>query len=192
VLFRSLQANVWKNVDAILSERSSTTSLLVIFYNFPDLVAPKPRMRLNNVQYLGLSFADRDLFAFITPLIITGQQSAVVQTSVKSSALEGEITEGSLSVFFQFIEMGRKTGCLLIRDNAPYGMVYFENGRVIYAACKEKQGQVALFDIFHLAKGEFRFLADKLPAERNCSISIMEILMELAKTQDEAASHRLR
>lgn len=187
-----LQAGVWKNVDAILSERSSTSNLLVIFYNFPDLAAPKPEMRISNVQYLGLSFADRDLFAFITPLIITGEQSAVIQTSVKSSALEGEITEGSLSLFFQFIEMGRKTGCLLIRDNTPYGMVYFESGRIIYAACKEQQGQPALLEIFRLTRGQFRFLADKLPNEPNCSISIMEILMELAKTQDEADGHRLR
>jgi hypothetical protein len=187
-----LQPGVHKNIDMILSDRPSSMNILVIFYNFPDPSAPKPQLRFQNVHYLGLSFTDRELFNLVTPIIITGEKSKAIQTSVQSSALEGDITEGSLSAFFQFIEMGRKTGCLLVRDKEPYGMVFFEGGRITYADCKEHTSQAALVDLLNMKSGRFRFLADKVTDNKNCNISTMEILMEWAKTQDEAHSNRLR
>ena len=48
-------------------------------------------------------------------------------------ALEGSLTEVSLADICQLLAMGRKTGCLTVRDQGSFGYVYFEAGRVIHA-----------------------------------------------------------
>lgn len=48
-------------------------------------------------------------------------------------ALEGSLTEVSLADICQLLAMGRKTGCLTVRDKGSFGYVYFDAGRVIHA-----------------------------------------------------------
>ncbi|NNF26373.1 MAG: DUF4388 domain-containing protein, partial [Gemmatimonadetes bacterium] len=48
-------------------------------------------------------------------------------------ALEGSLAEVSLADICQLLAMGRKTGCLTVRDQGSFGYVYFEAGRVIHA-----------------------------------------------------------
>ena len=49
-------------------------------------------------------------------------------------ALEGSLAEVSLADICQLLAMGRKTGCLTVRDQGSFGYVYFEAGRVIHAS----------------------------------------------------------
>ena len=48
-------------------------------------------------------------------------------------ALEGSLTEVSLADICQLLAMGRKTGCLTVRDSGGLGYVYFRKGRVVQA-----------------------------------------------------------
>ncbi|MDH3222425.1 MAG: DUF4388 domain-containing protein [Gemmatimonadota bacterium] len=48
-------------------------------------------------------------------------------------ALEGSLAEVSLADICQLLAMGRKSGCLTVRDQGSFGYVYFEAGRVIHA-----------------------------------------------------------
>ena len=52
-------------------------------------------------------------------------------------ALEGSLAEVSLADICQLLAMGRKTGCLTVRDQGSFGYVYFEAGRVIHATVPE-------------------------------------------------------
>jgi hypothetical protein len=187
-----LETDASKSVETMLSAVSSADKTLIIFFNFPNPGGEKPATRFAHVRYLGTIFTDRDLFDVVTPFIAAGDKAKAAATGAQSSALEGDITEGSLVGFFQFIEMGRKTGCLLVRDKTPHGMVFFEGGRITYAAARELEGMAAIADILAMKSGKFRFLADKLPESKNCSFSTMEVLMEWAKTQDEVHGDRLR
>jgi len=173
-------------IQKLLLDRSATASYLVIFYNCPNPLQSKRDTRLRNAFFLGLSFTDRDVFKLITPHLITHEKETRIQKSVHASALEGKITEGSLSALFQFIEIGRKTGCLLLENEGPAGMVYFEQGNPTFASTGQQTSSRAVYSVLDLRSGRFRFVADKYPSEKNCTLSTMEALMEWSRRQDEA------
>jgi hypothetical protein len=181
-----LDNNVKKAVESVLLNRTSTANILVIFYNVPDAASMPQSQVIPNAQYLGISFSDRDVFKLVTPLILTESETKSVRRSVESSALEGEIGQGSLIEVMQFIEIGRKTGCLYIIIEKPFGLLYFEQGRLTYAASQAKQGRDAVFEILGLTTGRFHFVLDKVSESKNVNLSTLEILMEWTKMVDEA------
>jgi uncharacterized protein YraI len=178
--------NVKQAVESVLMNRTSTANILVIFYNVPDVASVSESQIIPNAQYLGISFSDRDVFKLVTPLILTESETKSVRRSVESSALGGEIGQGSLIEVMQFIEIGRKTGCLYIVIEKPFGLLYFEQGRLTYAASQAKQGREAVFEILGLKTGRFHFVLDKVSETKNVNLSTLEILMEWTKTVDEA------
>jgi uncharacterized protein YraI len=181
-----LGSNVVQGVESVLTNRSSTMNILVIFYNVPDVQAVPQSHVIPNAHYLGISFSDRDVFKLVTPLIMTESETKSIRRSVESSALGGEIGHGSLIEVMQFIEIGRKTGCLYIVIEKPFGLIYFEQGRLTYAASQSKQGRDAVFEILALKTGRFHFVLDKVSQTKNVNLSTLEILMEWTKTVDEA------
>ena len=48
-------------------------------------------------------------------------------------AIEGNLAHVGLADICQLLAMGRKTGCLTVKDEGNLGYVHFEAGRVIYA-----------------------------------------------------------
>jgi hypothetical protein len=105
----------------------------------------------------------------------------------EESALEGNIAESNLPEVLQFIEIGRKTGCLQLEDGGPLGIIYFMEGRIVHAAAIDNHsGRDAVNFILGLQQGSFRFLLDKHPKVRDLDLSTIEVLMEWTKTSDEA------
>ena len=49
-------------------------------------------------------------------------------------AIEGALSDVSLADISQLLAMGGKTGCLSLTDQANFGYIYFEDGRVVYAS----------------------------------------------------------
>jgi hypothetical protein len=181
-----LESNALSSLESFLSDRTSTSNILVIFYNVPDSQPLPPHKELPNVHFLGFVFSDRDIFKLVTPLIITETETKAIRRSVETSALGGEIGHGSLIEVMQFIEIGRKTGCLYIVIDKPFGLIYFEQGRLIYAGTQTQQGRDAVFEMLNLKKGHFHFVLDKTTQTKNIDLSTLEILMEWTKTVDEA------
>lgn len=179
--------NIERDIEGLLTDRTSMANVFVLFYNVPDPQKVEKQHSLPNTHYIGLALSDRDIFKAVTPLIIAGHHSKSVRTSIENHALEGGISQGSLSEVMQFIELGKKNGCLLIDSSGPYGMMYFNQARIVYAATKEKTATDAIYDMLSLQKGNFRFILDKMPAATNINISALEILMEWAKKEDEAS-----
>jgi hypothetical protein len=181
-----LESDALSSLESFLSGRTSTSNILVIFYNVPDSQALPAHKDLPNVHFLGILFSDRDIFKLVTPLIITETETKAIRRSVETSALGGEIGHGSLIEVMQFIEIGRKTGCLYIVIDKPFGLIYFEQGRLIYAGTQTQQGRDAVFEMLNLKKGHFHFVLDKTTQTKNVDLSTLEILMEWTKTVDEA------
>lgn len=175
--------------EHLFSQRTSTANALFIFYNVPNPESIPPSKILHNVHYLGSVLTDRDIFKLITPLIITSEKAQTIQKSVKSAALEGEIAGGNLLEVLQFIEIGRKTGCLLVDTGHPFGLIYFTSGRIVYAAAENLDGRDAVYSILNLKSGKFRFVLDKIPKTTNVNLSTLEVLMEWTKALDEAHGH---
>jgi hypothetical protein len=133
-----------------------------------------------------LIFSDRDIFKIVTPLIMTEKYHHTVKNSVQTSALEGDIRLGNLLEVMQFIEIGKKTGCLYITMSSPFGLIYFEHGRVTYAASKTALGKDAIFEILNLKEGHFHLVLDKVSQTKNVNLSTLEVLMDWTKVKDEA------
>ncbi|MDG5814933.1 DUF4388 domain-containing protein [Chitinispirillales bacterium ANBcel5] len=176
-------------IERMFSQHPSASNALFLFYNIPDPSSVHLQSVLPNIGFLGLTFSDRDIFKLVTPLIITAEKSMNIQKSVKSSALEGIIKDGNLLEVLQFIEIGSKTGCLMIETKSPFGLMYFNRGRIIYAATPKSQGKKAIFSILNLKSGKFRFVLNKTPKSANLNLSTLEILMEWTKELDEATGH---
>jgi len=185
-----LDPNIIRETETVLiSNKMFSANMLVIFFNVPDAVAQIHNLKIPHVYFLSVAFADRDIFKLVTPLILAGADNATksIRNSVEASALGGEIGDGNLIEVMQFIEIGRKTGCLyIIQQDKPFGLIYFEQGRLTYASCKDVQGSEAVFEILKQKNGHFHFVLDKTTTNKNVKMSTLEILMEWTKAEDEA------
>lgn len=178
--------NILTSLERLFATMPGSEHVLFIIYNVPDPTSMRPSRILPNMTYLGSSFSDRDIFKIVTPLIVS-ETNRNMQKSVQSSALEGEIGDGNLLEVLQFIEIGRRSGCLLIETERPFGLIYFTDGRIVYAAtAKGITSKDAIFAILNLKAGKFRFVTNKRPKTANLNLSTLEVLMEWTKALDEA------
>ena len=156
---------------------------LAIFYNVPDPSAIPLIPVLLRAYHLGVQFSDHDISKLITPTMLSRSSTK----APAASALEGDIAEGNLPEILQFIEIGKKNGCLLVETDSPVGMIYFGQGRIIHAAAANGlAGRDAINVLLALKQGHFRFLLNKQPKTSDLNLSTLEVLMEWTKTVDEA------
>jgi len=165
-----------------------------LFYNVPDPTSVPPYKALRNVNFLGISVVDRDIFKVVTPLLVhqaTAESVKDIQKGVQRCALEGEIDGGNLLEVLQFIEIGSKTGCLMIETKGPFGLVYFNDGRITYAAAKGPDGNPihgveGVYEILNQPIGKFRFITNKQPKVANLNLPTLSVLMEWTRQKDES------
>jgi hypothetical protein len=170
-------------VEILFAGIESKRLPLAVFFNVPDLSDIPMIPVLLRAYHLGSSFSDHDISKLITPTML----SKTSPLSGAVSALEGDIAEGNLPEIMQFIEIGKKTGCLLIEGETPLGMIYFGQGRIIHAvAANSVSGRNAINALLGLKEGRFKFLLGKQPKVCDLSLSTLEVLMEWTKTVDEA------
>jgi hypothetical protein len=179
---------IFVKIENLFSRLSSTSTVTYfLFYNVPDPSKVPQSKVLKNVSFLGPTISDRDIFKIVTPIIVnTGQETKNVQAGVQRCALQGEISGGNLLEVLQFIEIGSKTGCLMIETKGPFGLVYFNNGKIVYAAAARGQGVDAVYAILNQPSGKFRFILNKFPKNANLNLSTLSVLMEWTKEKDEA------
>jgi len=175
------------DLDRLLMDVTTPESVLVIFYNIPGELIARQNLRIAHVQFFTSRISGKELLKNITTFLThRGRRTAIqIRRKVPASALEGELREGSLSEVFQMVEMGAKTGCLIVNNLGPFGMVGFENGLITYAATKSHKERDAVMDILNLSTGDFKFIANIPPKSRNCTIATIEVLMSWAQKKDE-------
>lgn len=181
-----LGPSIADEIEIPLSEDPQTASVPVVYYDVPPDVPQSRHPRIKNVHYLGTEISDRDLFSIIQSHTMGVKLAAIERKTDDSSAIEGDIGEGGLSSVLQLLEIGQKNGCLLIKQEKPAGMIFFEMGNPVYAATKNAAGEKAIYELLDLKSGHFRFAGDKKPPERNCTISTMGVLMEWSRVKDES------
>jgi len=181
---------IFAKLDNLFARMTLASVPCFLFYNVPDLSVTPAGKALRSVSFLGLTVSDRDIFKVVTPLIVQSGDSDKsqknIQKSVQRCALEGEIAGGNLLEVFQFIEIGSKTGCLMVETKGPFGLVYFRDGMIIYAAAAKGQGIEAVNAILDLPSGKFRFITNKQPKQATICLPVLGVLMEWAKVKDEA------
>lgn len=183
------EKNVISRIEQFFTNVSGAAKIAVFVFNHPDPTSDYQSSVFQTIILLGIAFSDRDIFKLVTPIITSSDSGKDVQKSVKSSALEGEISQANLLEVLQFIDMGRKTGCMLVECGRPFAIIYFYQGRIIYAQAQELTGKDAVFGVLNLKEGNFRFIQNKVPKTSNVNLSTLEVLMEWTKALDEASGH---
>jgi len=184
----NFETAIFAKIENLFSRLSAGANTHFLFFNVPDPSAVPKSNVLKNVNFLGITVSDRDIFHVVTPILVqhAGQSAKDIQKSVQRCALEGEIAGGNLLEVLQFIEIGSKTGCLMVETKGPFGLVYFQDGRIVYAAAAKGQGVDAVYDILNLPSGKFRFITNKQPKTTNLNLPTLSVLMEWTKEKDEA------
>ncbi len=182
-----LEKNIQNAIVSIFSSSKTTATIEVVFYHVPN---PSPTIQVINTiihaHFLGMTLSDQDISKIIVPLLKLNNKEKRFTESIQATALEGEIQKGNLAEVLQFIEMGKKTGCLYVVKETPFGIIYFEHGQVVYAASPNDQGKAAVLQMLDLTSGHFHFVINKASPTKNISISCLEIVVEWTRIHDEA------
>jgi hypothetical protein len=184
----AFDANVADEVEIILVVNPRTMKVPIIYYDVPNPAkAAERKARLPHAYYLGPEFTDRDVFKIVQQHTQGTSVAAIQRKGDDGSSLEGDISgEEGLGAVLQLLEIGQKSGCLLVRRESPVGVIYFEAGNPVYARTSAQLGEKAVYELLDLKSGGFRFMTDQKASERNCSITTMGVLMEWARLKDEA------
>jgi CheY-like chemotaxis protein len=128
------------------------------------------------------------------PLLIAGAPDAAhVEEEPEPETPPGEapLFAGQLSTIdvpqiLNFIEPKRLTGKLTVTDGKREGAVYFLDGACHHAKLIEIEGPDALFLLFHLKEGAFRFNTCEVVPERTIQGNVTALLLEGLRQMDMA------
>ena len=111
---------------------------------------------------------------------------------LRNPALTGALTDWSLVDVIQLLDLGRKTGAIVVhghRDADPIeGQITFVEGAIHHARNGKSDGIDAVFELFSATDGTFRFTnLDEVPP-RNIYLSNEHVIMEGIVRQDTSRS----
>ena len=102
------------------------------------------------------------------------------------SVFAGRLDLFDVTRVLSIIEPLKLTGILKVSDSKHNGTIHFEKGAVRHAELNDITGPDALFLLFHLKKGSFRFDLDPPSQERTIEGNTTALLLEGLRQMDEA------
>lgn len=171
-------------INSILKEQMFAADFILIFYNVDESFNKKMGYFVDRTFYLNSDFTISDFNNFLS--IVKAKSNDKMQINDKSNShLEGKIMEDTLPEIFQMMDLNKKTGCLIVENNHPFGMIFFEDGIITYSITNTQVAEMAVFEILTMKHGRFHFLTGKKPLSRHMELSVVEVLLERAKYIDE-------
>ncbi|MBI3832114.1 MAG: DUF4388 domain-containing protein [Planctomycetes bacterium] len=116
------------------------------------------------------------------PQETAGSQAEPATTSI----FRGKLGAFDIVKIMSMLEPLKLTGTLVVTDEKREGRIHFVDGSVRHANMNEMIGPDALFLLFHLKKGDFRFEPGEPTAERTIQGNTMGLLLEGMRQMDEA------
>ncbi|HKL82228.1 MAG TPA: response regulator [Desulfobacter sp.] len=110
---------------------------------------------------------------------------ATIRASLRSDP-KGKIEGFSTTAFLQMIEMEEKTCTIQVKSAEDVGFLFFRKGRLIAAATGDKRGEDAAYDILNWKDSAIQITHADLEKRIEINRSLMHILVEAARRQDEA------
>ena len=104
----------------------------------------------------------------------------------KGAIFTGQIGTLDVTKILGMLEPLRLTGLLRVADGKRLGRVHFVEGCVRHAEMNEIEGPDALFLLFHLKSGNFRFDSSPPPQRQTIAGNTMQLLLEGMRQMDEA------
>lgn len=101
--------------------------------------------------------------------------------------LWGNLKDFSLPDVIQLVGFGRKTGVLSVEYDTGSSMLFFQDGHVVHAKNGSLEGEQAVYELFHVLEGEFKFQADKEAPRQTIHMDPTNLVMEAARLLDESS-----
>ncbi|MBD3418573.1 MAG: DUF4388 domain-containing protein [Chitinivibrionales bacterium] len=177
--------NVINHVEQMISGKPLLVNIPLIFFNAPKTERRAQSRTMLKVFYFSDAITDTDIFRIASLRVATFAENEDVRTLKSVSALEGGISQESILETMQFIEVGRKSGLLVVKKQGHYGSIAFQEGIIVYAQTQRSEGKEAAIEMLDLKDGYFRFTMNQSPKERNCSLLPVAVLMEWTQGRDE-------
>ncbi len=98
---------------------------------------------------------------------------------------EGNLEDLTLVEVIQLLNLNKRSGTLRV-ESQENGVLVFQKGELIHAACGALQGEEAVNKLVTFKTGIFRFEPEMLQVEKNISGSTMNVLLEACRLMDEA------
>ncbi len=109
----------------------------------------------------------------------------IAEIAKKALSLEGDLKVFSLPDLMQFICTANRTGYLVIDNNGEDARIYFRKGEIVHSMASGMVGKEAVFRLFNLTSGAFRFEAGDFEVEESIHLPWQHVIMEGARQTDE-------
>ncbi|GBE14238.1 MAG TPA: response regulator [Proteobacteria bacterium] len=164
-----------------LKSLPETSSIPFIFLSAKKDVDEKVvGLEMGADDYITKPFSIKELKAKVRSII-----KKVSELHVRGS-LEGLLSEIDLVEIIQLIDMGQKTGTLILDNMENTGRIYFEKGEALFAQTGQWTGPDALFSLLSWKEGKFRLDPAVAGVEPNMDRGRgQEMLMEGVRLLDE-------
>jgi hypothetical protein len=99
--------------------------------------------------------------------------------------LDGNLEDFPLADVLQLINMGSRTGVLVITKNGLTARIWFERGQAVHAQVGELDGEKAVYETFNWREGRFTFDTDAVTDLRTINLDCQNLIMEAVRRLDE-------
>jgi pSer/pThr/pTyr-binding forkhead associated (FHA) protein len=116
------------------------------------------------------------------------EKTILIERPALAQLFQGSLAEFPTFAVLQILEMGRKTGVLVIESDQGPGKLWLCAGAPVHAETKLQKGFDAAIAVVNMATGKFSFEAQREAPERTIQASVTELLLEASRLQDESAA----
>lgn len=109
----------------------------------------------------------------------------------RPAGFSGAMSLEGLPDLVQLFAISGTTGALKIARSGSSGAIWFDRGGVVHAEQGALSGALAFYEILGWVDGEFSMDRRSEPPTRTITVSVMELLMEAARLQDESEREAL-
>jgi hypothetical protein len=99
--------------------------------------------------------------------------------------LEGNLKDFDLSDILQLIQLGKKTGALVVQAGTDEGTIYFSDGTAVHAKAGESTGDLAVNRVLRWRQGTFAFRADETTTYHSIQTPLQHLVLDAARQIDE-------
>ncbi|MCW5830351.1 MAG: response regulator [Deltaproteobacteria bacterium] len=156
-----------------------------IFLTSQRSVEDKVRgLELGVDDYLTKPIYIRELIARVR-LLLQKKEKETLERVDQQNMFQGALSDLGVVDLLQTIEIGRKTGLILLTSGDKSGVMYVQNGRVIDSICGNLRGARAVYRLLTWNDGAFKIDFKPVYRQETIELSTQALIMEGMRRLDE-------
>ncbi len=170
-----------------LSKYKSTSSIPLIFLTYKN----DPNYMLRGLRLGAEDFITKpynvDLLFIKIKKILDRESKKKEETTIEKRGVHGTLLDMGILEIIQILGTGAKTAKITVTRGNQEGVIYMQNGQIIYAELGDELGEDALFRMMSWNDGDFIIESTNVkPPEKNIFTSNEILLLKVMHRLDEA------